>query len=63
MVSVSFSSHPSFQELLTKAEEEHGFDHPVGGLTIPCGDRRNLHWSHFSLEGATTHGYELDITC
>lgn len=28
--------HPSFQELLGQAEEEFGFDHPMGGLTIPC---------------------------
>ncbi|KAL6346558.1 hypothetical protein AAG906_000176 [Vitis piasezkii] len=28
--------HPSFQKLLSQAEEEFGFDHPQGGLTIPC---------------------------
>ncbi|BFG41351.1 hypothetical protein CerSpe_276250 [Prunus speciosa] len=27
---------PAFQELLSEAEEEFGFDHPTGGLTIPC---------------------------
>ncbi|KAG9135031.1 hypothetical protein Leryth_011538 [Lithospermum erythrorhizon] len=26
----------SFRELLSQAEEEFGFDHPTGGLTIPC---------------------------
>ncbi|CAN7124814.1 unnamed protein product, partial [Brassica rapa subsp. narinosa] len=26
----------SFQALLSKSEEEFGFDHPMGGLTIPC---------------------------
>ncbi|XP_021818589.1 auxin-responsive protein SAUR21-like [Prunus avium] len=36
MVPISFLSQPSFQELLSKAEEEFGFDHPMGGLTIPC---------------------------
>ncbi|XP_062022161.1 auxin-responsive protein SAUR21-like [Rosa rugosa] len=36
MVPVSVLSQPSFQELLSKAEEEYGFDHPMGGLTIPC---------------------------
>ncbi|XP_021818586.1 auxin-responsive protein SAUR21-like [Prunus avium] len=36
MVPISFLSKPSFQELLSKAEEEFGFDHPMGGLTIPC---------------------------
>jgi SAUR family protein len=33
---VSYLNEPSFQDLLTKAEEEFGFNHPMGGLTIPC---------------------------
>ncbi|CAH8313637.1 unnamed protein product [Eruca vesicaria subsp. sativa] len=36
IVPVSYLSQPSFQALLTKSEEEFGFDHPMGGLTIPC---------------------------
>ncbi|KAF4350782.1 auxin-induced protein X15-like [Cannabis sativa] len=36
VVPVSFLSQPLFQELLTQAEEEYGYDHPMGGLTIPC---------------------------
>ncbi|XP_008237029.1 PREDICTED: auxin-responsive protein SAUR21-like [Prunus mume] len=36
MVPISFLSQPSFQELLSKAEEEFGFDHPMDGLTIQC---------------------------
>ena len=28
--------NPSFQNLLSQAEEQFGFDHPMGGLTIPC---------------------------
>uniref|UniRef100_A0A3Q7J7W4 Uncharacterized protein n=1 Tax=Solanum lycopersicum TaxID=4081 RepID=A0A3Q7J7W4_SOLLC len=24
------------QDLLAKSEEEFGYDHPMGGLTIPC---------------------------
>ncbi|CAA7041064.1 unnamed protein product [Microthlaspi erraticum] len=36
LVPVSFLNQPSFQALLSKAEEEFGFDHPMGGLTIPC---------------------------
>lgn len=36
MVPISYLSHPSFQELLKFAEEEFGFSHPMGGLTIPC---------------------------
>ncbi|XP_038706690.1 auxin-responsive protein SAUR23-like [Tripterygium wilfordii] len=38
VVPVSYINQPSFQELLSKAEEEFGFDHPMGGLTIPCGE-------------------------
>ncbi|KAF8117018.1 hypothetical protein N665_0012s0033 [Sinapis alba] len=28
--------YSSFQALLNKSEEEFGYDHPMGGLTIPC---------------------------
>ncbi|KAG2703233.1 hypothetical protein I3843_06G121100 [Carya illinoinensis] len=38
LVPVSFLNQPSFQELLNKAEEEFGFNHPMGGLTIPCSE-------------------------
>ena len=46
-----FLNQPSFQELLSKAEEEFGFDHPMGGLTIPCSEE-----IFFDL---TSHLYEL----
>ncbi|XP_058002787.1 auxin-responsive protein SAUR21-like [Hevea brasiliensis] len=36
IVPVSLLNKPSFQELLRKAEEEFGFNHPMGGITIPC---------------------------
>ncbi|XP_025013865.1 auxin-responsive protein SAUR21-like [Ricinus communis] len=36
VVPVSYLSHSSVQDLLRKAEEEFGFDHPMDGLTIPC---------------------------
>ncbi|XP_010555251.1 PREDICTED: auxin-responsive protein SAUR15 [Tarenaya hassleriana] len=36
LVPVSYLNEPSFQALLRKSEEEFGFDHPMGGLTIPC---------------------------
>ncbi|KAL2254836.1 UNVERIFIED_CONTAM: Auxin-responsive protein SAUR50 [Sesamum indicum] len=35
IVPISFLSHPEFQCLLRRAEEEFGFDHEMG-LTIPC---------------------------
>ncbi|XP_058213178.1 auxin-responsive protein SAUR21-like [Rhododendron vialii] len=36
VIPISYLSNPSFQDLLSQAEEEFGFDHPMGGLTIPC---------------------------
>ncbi|KAM3201515.1 auxin-responsive protein SAUR21-like [Capsicum annuum] len=36
VVPVPYLSQPLFQDLLAKAEEEFGFDHQMGGLTIPC---------------------------
>jgi len=36
VIPVSYLNQPSFQELLSIAEEEFGFNHPMGGLTIPC---------------------------
>ncbi|KAJ9704297.1 hypothetical protein PVL29_002725 [Vitis rotundifolia] len=36
VIPISYLKHPSFQNLLSQAEEEFGFDHPLGGLTIPC---------------------------
>ncbi|XP_071697920.1 auxin-responsive protein SAUR21-like [Rutidosis leptorrhynchoides] len=36
VVPVSLLSQPMFQELLHLAEEEFGYNHPMGGLTIPC---------------------------
>ncbi|KAH7851378.1 hypothetical protein Vadar_010693 [Vaccinium darrowii] len=36
VIPISYLNNPSFQDLLSQAEEEFGFDHPMGGLTIPC---------------------------
>ncbi|XP_074329071.1 auxin-responsive protein SAUR22-like [Apium graveolens] len=36
VVPVSYLNEPTFQDLLRQAEEEFGFSHPEGGLTIPC---------------------------
>ncbi|GMN55838.1 hypothetical protein TIFTF001_024947 [Ficus carica] len=38
VIPVSLLNHHSFQELLSQAEEEFGFDHPMGGLTFPCAE-------------------------
>ncbi|XP_029127136.1 auxin-induced protein 15A-like [Cajanus cajan] len=36
VIPVSYLNQPLFQELLSQVEEEFGYDHPMGGLTIPC---------------------------
>ncbi|KAG5247867.1 auxin-induced protein [Salix suchowensis] len=38
VIPIAFLNHPLFQELLNRAEEEFGFDHPMGGITIPCSE-------------------------
>ncbi|KAM7479388.1 hypothetical protein LguiA_027601 [Lonicera macranthoides] len=43
VVPISYLSHPSFQDLLRGAEEEYGYDHPMGGLTIPCREDAFVH--------------------
>ncbi|KAK2435200.1 auxin-induced protein 15A [Trifolium repens] len=38
VIPISYLSQTSFQELLSQTEEQFGYDHPMGGLTIPCGE-------------------------
>ncbi|XP_022969514.1 auxin-induced protein 15A-like [Cucurbita maxima] len=38
VIPISYLNHPLFKDLLNLAEEEFGFDHPMGGLTIPCSE-------------------------
>ncbi|KAE8669967.1 Auxin-induced protein X10A [Hibiscus syriacus] len=38
VIPVSFLNQPSFQDLLGMSEEEFGYTHPTGGLTIPCNE-------------------------
>ncbi|KAK8668521.1 hypothetical protein V6N13_105974 [Hibiscus sabdariffa] len=35
---ISYLNHPWFQKFLSQAEEEYGFNHPMGALTIPCSE-------------------------
>lgn len=35
---LSYLNNPSFQDLLNQEEEEVGFNHSMGGLTIPCSE-------------------------
>ena len=36
VVPESYLTEPAFQELLSMAEEEFGYEHLMGGLTTPC---------------------------
>ncbi|XP_073046083.1 auxin-induced protein 15A-like [Primulina eburnea] len=38
VIPISYLNDPSFQDLLNQVEEEFGFSHPMGGLTIPCNE-------------------------
>ncbi|PNY00163.1 auxin-induced protein-like protein [Trifolium pratense] len=38
LIPVSFLNEPLFQEFLSQSEEEFGYSHPMGGLTIPCNE-------------------------
>ncbi|WZZ23838.1 hypothetical protein YC2023_007239 [Brassica napus] len=47
VVPISYLNHPLFREFLNRAEEEFGFHHPMGGLTIPCREearKGHLEW-------------------
>ncbi|XP_012084400.1 auxin-responsive protein SAUR24 [Jatropha curcas] len=43
VVPISYLNHPCFQDLLNQAEEEFGFNHPMGALTIPCNEDAFIH--------------------
>jgi SAUR family protein len=43
VIPTSYLNQTSFQDLLSRAEEEFGYDHPMGGLTIPCTEDDFLH--------------------
>ncbi|KNA15361.1 hypothetical protein SOVF_098900 [Spinacia oleracea] len=43
VVPLSCLSNPAFQELLSLSEEEFGFSHPTGGLTLPCDEDTFIH--------------------
>jgi SAUR family protein len=38
VIPVSYLNQPLFLDLLSQAEEEFGYDHPMGGITIPCSE-------------------------
>ncbi|CAI8615759.1 unnamed protein product [Vicia faba] len=43
VIPMSYLNQPSFQDLLGEAEEEFEYDHPTGGLTIPCSEDKTFH--------------------
>ncbi|KAE8669954.1 Auxin-responsive protein SAUR24 [Hibiscus syriacus] len=43
VVPITVLNHPSFRCLLKRAEEEFRFNHPMGGLTIPCLEEAFVH--------------------
>ncbi|KAK2435192.1 auxin-induced protein 15A [Trifolium repens] len=36
VIPLSYLNQISFQDLLSQSEEQFGYDHPMGGITIPC---------------------------
>ncbi|CAL9021643.1 unnamed protein product [Prunus brigantina] len=42
VIPVSYLNEPLFLDLLSQAEEEFGYDHPMGGITIPCSENTFL---------------------
>ncbi|MBA0633428.1 hypothetical protein Godav_025961 [Gossypium davidsonii] len=38
VIPVSFLNQSLFQDLLGMSQEEFGYSHPTGGLTIPCNE-------------------------
>ncbi|XP_008780159.1 auxin-induced protein 15A-like [Phoenix dactylifera] len=38
VIPVSYLNHSLFQDLLHEAEEEYGFDQPMGRLRVPCSE-------------------------
>ncbi|CAL9021621.1 unnamed protein product [Prunus brigantina] len=43
VVPISYLNEPLFLDLLSQVEEEFGYDHPMGGITIPCSDETFIH--------------------
>ncbi|KAK9928012.1 hypothetical protein M0R45_025169 [Rubus argutus] len=38
VIPISYLNQPSFLDLLSQSEEEFGYNHPMGGITIPCSE-------------------------
>lgn len=53
VIPLSCLSNPVFQNLLNCAEEEFGFNHPMGGLTIPCDQETFIHFINYQLHSSS----------
>jgi len=38
VIPISYLNQSSFQELLNQSVEQFEYDHPMGGLTVPCSE-------------------------
>ncbi|KAL9690297.1 hypothetical protein QQ045_010694 [Rhodiola kirilowii] len=38
VIPITFLKHTSFLNMLRRSEEEFGYDHPTGGLTVRCSE-------------------------
>ncbi|CAH8384767.1 unnamed protein product [Eruca vesicaria subsp. sativa] len=47
VIPITYFNHPFFRDFLRYAEEEFGFNHPMGGLTFPC--REEIFCSHYNV--------------
>ncbi|KAF0918775.1 hypothetical protein E2562_026156 [Oryza meyeriana var. granulata] len=55
MIPTAYLKHPSFVLLLKRVEEEFGFDHRCGGLTIPCATEGDFASIVGDMGSATDH--------
>ncbi|CAK8576699.1 unnamed protein product [Lathyrus sativus] len=46
VIPISYLNQSLFQELLNEAQEEFGYNHPMGGLTIPCSEDEFLNLTY-----------------
>ncbi|KAH1247868.1 Auxin-induced protein X10A [Glycine max] len=59
VIPVSYLNQPSFQDLLNQAEKEFGYDHPMGGLTIPCKEDEFLTKRSIAANQASSKAVEV----
>lgn len=52
LVPIHFLKETAFQNLLSLAEEEFGFDHPMGRVTIPCSEQTFINVSNSLLKAS-----------